>query len=131
MRLLYIKVITFLALFDIENQAYFYDLNGLELEFVEFQFDSGITNLNAKYDLTHYVNDKVKLKYGLNSIYYEFDPGQISPTTDDSPITADALTKKYAFENGLYIDGEFSISEKLNVNAGLRLSTFNRLGLDQ
>lgn len=185
----------FLPLFDIENQAYFYDLNaklsftlndknrlymssyfgrdvfdvnglfgntfgnsfvnvrwnhifnsklfanasvifsdynyGLELEFVEFQFDSGITNLNAKYDLTHYVNDKVKLKYGLNSIYYEFDPGQISPTTDDSPITADALTKKYAFENGLYIDGEFSITEKLNVNAGLRLSTFNRLGQDE
>lgn len=185
----------FLPLFDIENQAYFYDLNaklsftlndknrlymssyfgrdvfdvnglfgntfgnsfvnvrwnhifnsklfsnasviysdynyGLELEFVEFVFDSGITNLNAKYDLTHYVNDKVKLKYGLNSIYYQFDPGQISPTTDDSPITADKLTKKYAFENGLYIDGEFKISEKLNINAGLRLSTFNRLGQDE
>ncbi|OXS19083.1 hypothetical protein CGU36_27085, partial [Pseudomonas fluorescens] len=48
----------------------FSDYNyGLELDFVEFQFDSGITNLNAKYDLTHYLNDKVKLRYGVNSIY--------------------------------------------------------------
>ncbi|MDP5076474.1 MAG: TonB-dependent receptor, partial [Nonlabens sp.] len=48
---------------------------GLALDFVEFQFDSGITNLNAKYDITHYVNDKVKMRYGLNTIYYGFDPG--------------------------------------------------------
>ncbi|MEP2969488.1 TonB-dependent receptor, partial [Nonlabens ulvanivorans] len=34
---------------------------GLELDFVEFEFSSGITNLNAKYDLTHYVNDKTKM----------------------------------------------------------------------
>ncbi len=182
----------FLPLFDIENRAYFYDLNakisytlgendrlymssyfgrdvfevdnlfgntfgnsfvnlrwnhlfnnklfanasiiysdynyGLELDFVEFQFDSGITNLNAKYDLTHYINDKVKMRYGLNSIYYQFDPGEITPTTLSSGINARKLTQKYAWENGVYVDGEFAITDDININAGLRLSTFNRLG---
>lgn len=109
----------------------FSDYNyGLELDFVEFQFDSGITNLNAKYDLTHFVNDKVKMRYGLNSIYYEFDPGKIVPTTETSGINERQLVKKYAWENGIYVDGEFDLSEKINVNAGLRLSTFNRLGQD-
>ncbi|GAK91325.1 TonB-dependent receptor [Nonlabens ulvanivorans] len=103
---------------------------GLELEFVEFEFSSGITNLNAKYDLTHYVNDKTKMRYGVNSIYYEFDPGLITPTTATSPINERQLTKKYAWENGVYVDGEFEITENININAGLRLSTFNRLGQD-
>ncbi|ARN77684.1 collagen-binding protein [Nonlabens spongiae] len=109
----------------------FSDYNyGLELDFVEFQFDSGINNLNAKYDLTHFLNNKVKMRYGLNSIYYEFDPGKIVPTTETSGINERQLIKKYAWENGIYVDGEFDLSEKINVNAGLRLSTFNRLGQD-
>ena len=103
---------------------------GLELDFVEFEFSSGITNLNAKYDLTHYVNDKTKMRYGINSIYYEFDPGLITPTTATSPINEKQLTKKYAWENGVYVDGEFEITDNININAGLRLSTFNRLGQD-
>ncbi|WP_167342310.1 TonB-dependent receptor [Nonlabens sp. SY33080] len=110
----------------------FSDYNyGLELDFVEFQFDSGITNLNAKYDLTHYLNDKVKLRYGVNSIYYEFDPGKIVPTTQESGVNERQLTKKYAWENGLYIDGEFKINDQLNINAGIRYSSFNRLGQDR
>lgn len=103
---------------------------GLELDFVEFEFTSGITNLNAKYDLTHYLNDKTKMRYGVNSIYYEFDPGRIVPTTATSPINERQLTKKYAWENGIYVDSEFEITDKININAGLRLSTFSRLGQD-
>jgi len=55
---------------------YFY---GLELKFVGFQFDSGIRNFNLKYDLTHYLSDKIKLRYGVNSIYYKFNPGDVTP----------------------------------------------------
>ncbi|WP_124980341.1 TonB-dependent receptor [Nonlabens xiamenensis] len=101
---------------------------GLELDFVEFVFDSGITNLNAKYDLTHYISDKAKIRYGLNSIYYEFDPGKITPTTPSSAVNRRQLIKKYAWENGIYADGSLSLSDRINIDAGLRISTFNRLG---
>ena len=101
---------------------------GLELDFVEFTFDSGISNLNAKYDLTHFVNDKIKMRYGINTIYYEFDPGKIKPTGPTSGINERQLVKKYAWENGIYADGEFTLSDKININAGLRISSFNRLG---
>ncbi|WP_082438565.1 TonB-dependent receptor [Nonlabens sp. YIK11] len=111
--------------------AIFSDYNyALELEFVEFEFFSGITNLNLKYDLTHFASDKAKLRYGINSIYYEFDPGRIVPTTPTSPINESQLTKKYAWENAAYVDGDFKITDDLNINAGLRLTTFSRLGQD-
>jgi hypothetical protein len=104
---------------------------GLELKFVEFNFDSGIQNFNLKYDFTHYISNNVDLRYGINSIYYKFNPGDVTPTTDDSGINPFKLTDKYAWENGVYVDGEIDLSDKISVQAGLRLSTFNRLGQDQ
>ncbi|MDJ0646749.1 MAG: TonB-dependent receptor, partial [Flavobacteriaceae bacterium] len=57
---------------------------GLNLNFVEFDWNSGIQNFNLKYDFKHYLNDKFKLQYGLNSIYYDFNPGEIEPSTPTS-----------------------------------------------
>ncbi len=104
---------------------------GLELKFVEFQFDSGIRNFNLKYDFTNYISNNIELKYGLNSIYYKFNPGDITPTTPTSGINPFKLIDKYAFENAVYAEAEIKVSNKLNIQAGLRLSTFNRLGQDE
>ncbi|WP_190809034.1 TonB-dependent receptor [Flagellimonas sp. S3867] len=107
---------------------YFY---GLELDFVGFEWDSGIQNFNLKYDLKHYINDKFQINYGLNNIYYVFNPGKIKPNSPDSGIVEEQLTKKYANETAGYVDVEQKISEKLSVNYGLRVSLFNRLGQDE
>jgi hypothetical protein len=101
---------------------------GLTLDFVGFNWNSGIKNYNLKYDLRHYVSDKTKLQYGLNSIYYQFNPGEISPIDESSTINFRRLDQKYAFENALYFDIEQQLTSKLNVSAGLRYSTFHRLG---
>ena len=107
---------------------YFY---GLELGFVGFEWDSGITNFNIKYDFNHYINDGFKLNYGLNNIYYRFNPGEIVPNSPESGIVADKLTNKYANEFALYVDAEHSISDKLNLQYGVRFSNFTRLGQDE
>ncbi|MCB0464882.1 MAG: TonB-dependent receptor [Aequorivita sp.] len=104
---------------------------GLELKFVEFNFDSGIQNFNLKYDFTHYISNHVDLRYGINSIYYKFNPGDVTPTTEDSGINPFKLTDKYAWENAVYVDSEIDLSDKISIQAGLRLSTFNRLGQDE
>lgn len=104
---------------------YFY---GLNLDFVQFKWNSGIQNFNFKYDFKHYLNNKFKLQYGLNSIYYKFNPGEIEPSTPTSGINADKLIDKYAFENAVYIDVEHKVLKNLTLAYGLRLSTFQRLG---
>lgn len=104
---------------------------GLNLNFVEFNWDSGIKNFNFKYDFKHYISNNFKLQYGLNSIYYKFNPGDIKPSTPTSGINPFKLTDKFAFENAIYIDAEQNLSEKLSVNYGLRLSSFLRLGQNE
>ena len=101
---------------------------GLTLDFVGFNWDSGIKNYNIKYDFKHYLNDKTKMTYGLNAVYYDFNPGKIEPNNDESSINPDQLDKKYAFEPAFYIDAEQKLSEKFSINYGLRYSLFYRLG---
>lgn len=185
----------FLPLFDIENKAYFYDLNaklnyklndnnsfylsgyfgrdlfsvsesfvntygnatinlrwnhlftdklfsnlslvysdyyyGLLLDFVGFQYDSGIRNFNLKYDFQHYLSRNLKLGYGLNNIYYRFNPATIVPNRPDSGIVPSQLTHKYANEFSGYIEAEQDLSESLTLRYGFRISHFTRLGQDQ
>jgi hypothetical protein len=101
---------------------------GLTLDFIGFNWDSGIKNYNLKYDFKHYLNDKLKLTYGIHSNYYDFNPGKIEPTSADSGINADQLDKKYALENAVYFDVEQDITKNLTVSYGFRLSNFLRLG---
>ncbi|TDU40590.1 outer membrane receptor protein involved in Fe transport [Gelidibacter sediminis] len=101
---------------------------GLALNFVEFDWTSGIRNFNLKYDLKHYISTTFKLDYGFNSLYLTFNPGEITPTSDSSGINPYNLIKKYAFENAIYVDAEHQLNTKFAMSYGLRLSTFHRLG---
>ncbi|MFV8442586.1 TonB-dependent receptor [Flavobacterium sp. LB2P44] len=101
---------------------------GLDLDFIGFKWDSGIKNYNIKYDFKKYISDKFKLNYGVNGIYYEFNPGTIKPSDADSGINFDQLDKKYALESALYINADHEISKKIALSYGLRYSMFYRLG---
>lgn len=104
---------------------------GLNLDLIGFDWNSGIRNFNLKYDLKHYLTDKVKLQYGLNSIYHKFNPGEIEPSNSSSGINRQKLIDKYALENALYFDVEHTLSDNLTASYGLRYSNFLRLGQDE
>jgi hypothetical protein len=101
---------------------------GLMLDIIGFDWNSGIKNYNLKYDFKHYLSNNIKLNYGFNSTYYDFNPGTIEPSGSNSKVNFRQLEKKYAFENGIYLEAEQIITDKLAVNYGIRYSIFNRLG---
>ncbi|MEZ2443378.1 TonB-dependent receptor [Chitinophaga sp. RCC_12] len=101
---------------------------GLKIKYVGIDWTSDIRNYNLKYDFSHHLSDKLILNYGLNSIYYQFNPGTIKPMDEKSPINADQIEKKYAWENALYISAEQKLTDKISLNYGLRYSYFQRLG---
>lgn len=100
----------------------------LGITIAEFDWISSISNYNLKYDLKYYLSDKFKLDFGASSIYYEFNPGQIKPTTDTSPVNPLTLDPKKAIESGLYLNAEHKLTPKLTAQYGLRYSAFSRLG---
>lgn len=104
---------------------------GLKLDFVGFNWNSGIQNFNVKYDLKHYVKDNLLINYGLNNIYYQFNPGKIEPSNETSGILEEQLILKYANEFAAYIDFEHELTSNLSLGYGLRFSNFNRLGQEE
>lgn len=104
---------------------------GLTLDFVGFNWNSGIKNLNFKYDLDHYINKNFNLDYGIQSTWFEFNPGEIEPNSPSSGIIASELIKKYALESAVYLSVEHTFSEKLSAEYGLRYSSFLRFGQDE
>ncbi|HDZ05932.1 hypothetical protein LCGC14_0122250 [marine sediment metagenome] len=104
---------------------YDYDLG---ITTAEFDWVSSITNYNLKYDLKYYFSDKFKLDFGASGIYYEFDPGKISPTSETSAVNLFTLDPKRALESGVYVNAEHKLTDKLTAQYGVRYSAFTRLG---
>jgi len=100
----------------------------LVCDFVAFDWNKGFHFIHIKYDFKHYLSDKIKLNYGINTNYYDFNPGTIEPLDESSSVNYEQLDKKYAFEPAIYLDVEQTVSDKVSISYGLRYSMFYRLG---
>jgi len=100
----------------------------IKLDFVKLDWIADIKNYNVKYDFKYYVNNKLTVDFGASGILYNLNPGEVKPTSDDSPVNYLKLEQKRAFESGIYASAEMKLTDKLTLNYGLRYSRFNRLG---
>ena len=100
---------------------------GLALDFVGFDWDSGIQNFNLKYDLSYNVSEKLSLETGIQTTYYSFNPGFIRPLTESSGFNDKQLQQKFAAEAAVYLSVEHELSPAWALRYGLRLNQFNRL----
>jgi len=103
----------------------------LGLSSENFEWDSNIKSYGAKYAWNYQKSEKFKINYGIDGLYYDFNPGVVQPTSSDSQFNYKQLDKKYALEASAFIDFENQITEKLNFRYGLRYSTFYRLGSEE
>lgn len=100
---------------------------GLALDFVGFDWDSGIQNFNIKYDLSYNVSEKISLETGVQGTYYSFNPGYIKPLAATSGFNPEQLQNKFAAEASIYLSAKHDVSSKLALHYGLRINQFNRL----
>lgn len=113
------------ALFSDYN--YDVEIGGDEGENNGFDITSAIQDVSLKQDFKYYINPSNTLKFGANGIYHTFIPGQIKPQANAN-INALELQEKYAWEAAAYISDDLEISEKMNLNVGLRYSWFAQVG---
>lgn len=88
--------------------------------------NSILNNYSLKQDYDYFVNNKHRLKFGGISTWYNVVPGDISST--DTLIAKRGLTRSNGWENAAYLQDEFTITPKLKINYGLRLSLFTVAG---
>lgn len=68
------------------------------------------------------------LSFGLHSMYYDFEPGSLAPTSSESLTATVNMPNERSLESAIYFSDAFDWNEKFHVEAGMRFSMFNRIG---
>ncbi len=87
-----------------------------------------INQATFRADFNYSPNNKNKIDFGLNSVYYVLHPGSFKPNDAKSLVAPDVLQQEQALESALYVGDQYSMTSKLSLNAGLRYSFYNYLG---
>jgi hypothetical protein len=95
-----------------------------------FQWNSSLSNVNFKADFDYYAGEKHKIKFGIGSILYQFNPGNIKPFGANSTINPTNYKGKRAVENYAYLQDDYRISNRLTIMYGLRISQFAQMAND-
>ncbi|ASB47906.1 TonB-dependent receptor [Alkalitalea saponilacus] len=95
----------------------------------EQRYISGIRDYSVKVDFDYYPANNHQVKFGLNAIQHEFNPGvdvvQRSPGTSQPVDTTLGDVRLTGGEYHFYLEDEFTLMRKLRVNAGARYVLFN------
>lgn len=106
---------------------YDYKINFGNDDVDRFDWDAKIINYSIKPEFSYYLSPSNVLRFGGQSIFYEFQPANAVAVTN-SIETNISQDKQFSLESNLFIENEIEIEERLKVNYGLRLSHFRYLG---
>ncbi len=88
---------------------------------------SKIKDLTLKEDLQYYAGNHNKINFGFNLTKHTFTPGEFL-TSETSSYNSLILQDKYALDGAAYVSNEWEATDRIKLNMGLRLSTFNVIG---
>ena len=88
---------------------------------------AGITNYQLKNDFTWSISPENVLDFGVNAIYYDFQPGNVVFSGNTS-FNIVSVAKEKAVEAALYLSQTLELGKKVSVDYGLRYTHFFKLG---
>ncbi len=106
--------------------AYDFSFSGAQGDFTVDVF-SGVKDYNLKLDFDFFPNPKHQIKFGVNATYHELIPNIARATSGDVNFQSKP-EPKYATETAIFARDEIKLTDRLSVNAGVRLGIFNHLG---
>ena len=109
---------------------YLYDM-GLTEGVTNFNWVTYIHDLNQKFDFTYYLNPENTVKFGLQLIKHDFNPGKIYGQFNDSTDFNYKIPDAKSLEYGIYISNEQEITKWLSFHYGFRYTLFQNIGEGQ
>jgi len=104
---------------------YYYNIKNA-LGGFDFSLGSKIRNYSLKSDFDYYPAAGHEVKAGIQMTYYEFTVGRLKAASSDHTVSYDAGVYRTAMEYAAYASDEFSLFDKLKINAGLRWSAWQQ-----
>ncbi|MCH7411280.1 TonB-dependent receptor [Belliella sp. DSM 111904] len=114
--------------FIIGQDTYKFGIEGRDSPPNSFRLGYDIKQKFIKINFKQEVGFRHKLSYGLSTQEYNLMPGSLQPLGEESTIAPQTTSIENALESAIYIADDVEISDKLNVNLGLRYVLYNYLG---
>lgn len=103
-----------------------YDFNvGFKGDNSSVNFNSNIKDMNLKQDFSFYLNSTNTIRFGFNVIHHT-----ITPTKAEGDDIVNEKNSRKGLENSAYLSNSFKVSDRINLDYGLRFSFYNVLGGD-
>lgn len=93
-----------------------------------FIWKSRVQQFSINNDLTYFITPENELSFGYQISYRRFQPGVISPNSENSIYETVRMDKQFALDHAIYIDNQQKLSNKVNISYGARLSIFQNIG---
>ena len=93
----------------------------------EFDWEAGINHKALNLNINYARGIRDNLNFGLQSQWYDFSPGSISPLENSSIISV-SLEDDFSRSIAAHIDHEKSLSQKLALSYGIRYTIYQNLG---
>ena len=107
---------------------YQYNISSEKKAALSFNLKYNIGYKSIKTDFNYLPDSKHKFNFGSEIIRYDLTPGDFTPLSASSDIIELKLPKEQGIETGLFINDEFTVTDKLTMSAGLRYASFFALG---
>ena len=112
----------------LSNSQYKYNIEFDGSSDLDFNLGYKINETEFKINMKYLHSKAHRFNYGISSKLYEVDPGNKEPLNSESIITTVSIPKERALESAVYLSDNFTINDKLLINAGIRYSFYASLG---
>ncbi|RYE30809.1 MAG: TonB-dependent receptor, partial [Sphingobacteriaceae bacterium] len=116
------------SVFTLGTDHYQYNVSSFDNPVNAYKLGFDINQNNFKTDFTYYANAKHTVDFGLSSILYRLNPGNLEPNGSQSLVSANIVPEERALESAFYVGDKYDVSQNFTVNFGLRYSFYNYLG---
>jgi hypothetical protein len=107
---------------------YSYDLGTPEEGVGSFRWLSELSDYTFRFDLTHFVSSRHKLRYGATITRHMLLPGTVTGLGGSSGSSEFVLPASKSYESSIYISDDYAVAEKLTLKLGLRIAAFSNVG---
>ena len=116
------------AVFTSGIDHYQYSVASTKVPINAYKLSFDINQLYLRADFNYSPGNKHNISYGLNSVYYQLHPGTLTPDGPKSLVQTNSVQQEQALESSLYIGDQYTVSQNLSIDAGLRYTMYNYLG---
>jgi hypothetical protein len=100
-----------------------------ELEpFMHSAVHSSVDYASLKWSLTYEPSHRHSIQLGVGAISYDISPGEIRPLSAESIVPPGSIPTEQALELSAFLTDEFSIGDRMSLEAGLRYTQYTMLG---